>query len=109
MADKTKTKKAKYKPSRYLGKPNIEKIQKQFLAVLVREAQNLLDESHKGPLSEKSSMKLHKYLKLIKDLDKKKTDGSPSSGDENPGEDPDLSDLSDETLKNMAKKETLSV
>lgn len=101
MPKKSKNKQASYKPARYVGKPKIDKIQKQFLAVLAREAQNLLDESFLGKLSETSSLKLHKYLKLMKDLDLKKPSVEPASSDEEEGKDPDLSATSTEDLKKL--------
>jgi hypothetical protein len=99
-------KKSKYSAARHIGSIKIAKIQEQFLTVLKREAQRLLDESHKGPLSGESKKSLVNYIKLIQDLSKpcgvlrKENDDS-----EGKTSDPDVfEDMSDEELKQMAKK-----
>ena len=104
---KTPPKKKKYSPARYIGTPNIQKIQTAFLAILKREAEKLLDESHKGKLSAESAKNLVSYLKLIKELEKPDPAKPPNSAQE---DDPDegsgdaLMDLSIEQLKKLAKK-----
>lgn len=104
-ASQNDRKKKKYSPARYVGAPNIEKIQGQFLAVLKREAQRLMDESYKGKLSESSSKELKNYLKLIMDLKKPTKDRAPADhGDEEPNEEEAFDSLSDEELKKLATK-----
>lgn len=97
-------KKSKYSPARWVGNPDIEKIQDQFLVVLKREAQQLLDESYGKKLSPESSKNLVNYLKLIKDLSKEEKPETPKEPESEDEEADDLSQLSTEELKKMATK-----
>lgn len=96
--------KSKYSAARWVGNPDIEKIQDQFLAVLKREAKQLLEESYEKKLSPESSKSLINYLKLIKDMNKAE-EPDPSKSDEPEEEEgDDFSQLSTEELKKMATK-----
>lgn len=96
--------KTKYNPARYVGSPNIEKIQGQFLAVLKREAQHLLDESHLGKLSEESSKTLNNYLKLIGNLKEPSSPKTPKENGDTSTANEAFDDFSTEDLKKLALK-----
>jgi hypothetical protein len=78
--------------SRRLAPVNLDKIQLQFLVVLKREANRLLDLSHAEKLSDECSKTLVNYLKLLKDIRKSEAE--------------DLESMTDEELEAMAAKNT---
>lgn len=80
---------------------DINQVQRQLLVVLKRETLNLMDQSHKGKLSQESSKNLINYLKLIKDLS---NDENPDPPKPEESEQEDFTDLSDEELKKLASK-----
>lgn len=63
-------KKRKSRAGQSIKTVDLAKVHKKLLNVLAREANGLLEESHKGQLSKESCNALQGYLKLLKDLKK---------------------------------------
>lgn len=86
---------------RRLRTVDLKQAHRQLLVVLKREILNLMDESHKGKLSQESSRKLINYMKLLNEPNEPKAPNDPAKIPEIPG---NFVHLTDEELKALATK-----